>query len=240
MRSSKIELYKFVNGLREFLDIGYDAFPVNSIDICGNYSNVEIKYHRFKTNGFCAAILLGEKADTIILNSNRQSAEQNFDCSHEIIHAAKHRNLGINTFSCMELKAKQQSNLGYWEWEANEGAAEFLVPYFSILPEIKKAYPSLKTWHDFHLFKNDMAEKYDVTEAVINFRLESLKYEICQYLDGVEICSLDILSNKQQINRGIKCKSLNDMEGELLKKECKALKKTRRYPLNLNCIDIMK
>lgn len=211
MGSSKLELYKFVNGLHEYFNIDYDSFPIQTVELCKRV-DTKIQYHPFKTDGFCAAILLGSKVDTIILNSKRHPIEQNFDCGHEVIHKTKHRNLGIDTFSCMELRTSHQG--GYWEWEANEGSAEFLVPYYSLLPEIKKAHPFLKTWYDFHRFKIDMAEKYGVSDAVINFRFESLKYEIRQFLDGTPLDRINILSNKQQEARGIKVKSFNDIESE--------------------------
>lgn len=219
MGSTKSELYRFVNQLYEYFDIDYNSFPVNTVGLCTSGQRAEVQYHSFKTSGFCAAILLGSKIDTIILNSNRDSVERNFDCGHEIIHMTKHRNLGIDTFSCMELKSKRQSSAGFLEWEANEGAAQFLVPHYSLLPEIKKVCPRLKKWQDFHEFKLEMSEKYGVTDAVINFRFESLKYEIQQYLDGVSIENISVLSSKQQLAKGIHVESFNDIEGRLWKWE---------------------
>ncbi|MDF1495183.1 ImmA/IrrE family metallo-endopeptidase [Caproiciproducens sp. CPB-2] len=171
MGSTKLELYSFVNQLHDYFSIDYDSFPIDTVDLCSRHA--DIQYHSFHTNGFCAAILLGEKTDTVVLNESRTPIEQNFDCGHEIIHMTKHRDLGIDTFSCMDMKSKRMPNTGFWEWEANEGSAQFLVPYYSLLPEIKKVQSLLKTTWDFRSFKSDMAEKYGVTEAVINFRFES-------------------------------------------------------------------
>lgn len=232
MGSTKLELYHFSNQLYEHFNIDYCSFPIDSISLCSQFA--EVRYHSFKTNGFCAAILLGEKSDTVVLNARRNSVERNFDCGHEIIHMTKHRDLGIGAFSCMDMKPKQPFGGGYWEWEANEGSAQFLIPHYSILPEIKKAYPFLKTSSDYRSFKSDMAEKYGVTDAVINYRFESLKYEIQQYLEGTPLHEIKILSNKQQMQRGIKVKSLNDIELELLYSE------NHVYLCNTKEIDVYK
>lgn len=218
MGTSKLELYRFIDELHLFLNLDYDSFPLNTINICTTLHNTEIQYHDFNTNGFCAAVLLGDKSDTMILNAARKPDEMNFDCGHELIHASKHRGMGIRAFSCMEMKLKRK-DYGFLEWEANEGSAQLLVPHYSILPEIKKVYPYLNSRIDFLQFKNEMAFKYGVSEAVINFRFESLKYEIEQYLQGVSLNGLRVLSNHQQQVRGIRIKSLNDKEMELFEAE---------------------
>lgn len=219
MGSSKSDLYKYVEWLREQLEINSDSYPINTINLCNQVEDVELKYHKFNTNGFCGAILLGEKSDTIVLNSKRTSTEQNFDCGHEIVHGTKHRRKGINCFSCMELKIKREPDISFYEWEANEGSAEFLVPYRFLLPEIKDALPHFKGWYDYEQFKCKLAIKYNVSDAVINFRFESLKYEIHQYLNNVSLSNLKILSRKQQQAERINIKSLNDIAGEQMKKE---------------------
>lgn len=240
MGSSKLELYQFVNELHDYFDIDYDSFPVDTIDLCLSRPGTEIQYHRFKTNGFCAAVLLGDKIDTVVLNSNRAENEVNFDCGHEIIHKTKHRGFGIDTFSCMDLKSKKNAKLSFLEWEANEGSAQLLVPYYSLLPEIKKSYHLLRTWHDFCQFKVDLSNKYGVTDAVINYRFESLKYEIIQYMNGIDLKSLSILSNSQQRAKGIRCQSLNDVEEQLYKSECERFKKIHCRIYNRSCLDVVK
>jgi hypothetical protein len=56
---------------------------------------------------------------------------------------------------------------------------------------------------------------------VITLRFESLKYEIYQYLNGVPLDRLDILSRKQLWKRGIQIRSFNDIEKSLLQEEAK-------------------
>ncbi len=54
-----------------------------------------------------------------------------------------------------------------------------------------------------------MAQIFHVPDAVIKYRLENLKYEIFQYLNGVKLDDIEILSLHQQKQRGIKVDSLN-------------------------------
>lgn len=219
MDNAKIDLYNFVNTLRNRLDINFDSYPLNTIDICNELKRVNITYHKFKTNGFCAAVLLGNKTDTVILNSNRTDKEINFDCGHEIVHMAKHRDKGIDSFSCMELKTKRQSNISFLEWEANEGAAELLVPYKKFIPEWTNMYSNSLGWYDIDGLIHYFSNLYFVSDAVISFRLQHLKYEIHQYLSDVRLCDLELLSDTQQKRRGITMKSAIDIRDEKIKNE---------------------
>lgn len=219
MGSTKSELYKYVRWLREQLNVNYDSYPISTVGICNQIDDVEIKYHDFNTNGFCGAVLIGNRSNTVILNSNRSDLEQNFDCGHELVHMTKHRNKGMDCFSCMELRVKRQPNVSFYEWEANEGSAEFLVPYELLFPEIKKALPTLNVSSDYRRLKRAMSDKFKVTDAVIHYRFDSLRYEIQQYLNGTDINDLAFLSNKQQKESAIKVKSLNDVENDLFRKE---------------------
>lgn len=221
MGSTKSGLYHYVEWLREQFQVDFSSYPINTIELCGKIDSLNLQYHDFRTDGFCGAILLGSKSDTMILNSQRSFEEQNFDCGHETVHMTKHRNKGIDSFSCMELKVKRDPSVSFYEWEANEGSAEFLVPYHELLPRLKNEMSHLKEWNDIRFFKFQQAEHFKVSEAVINFRFESLKYETYQYLNGASINSLKILSRSQQEAKKIQVQSLNDFEDKLFQKELK-------------------
>lgn len=233
MGSAKADLYRYVNNLRNRLGIDLDDYPINTVSLCDKMENVKVLHHKFNTNGFCGAVLIGDKSDTIVLNSNRSEYEQNFDCGHELIHMTRHRNKNIDCFSCMELKIEREPKVRFLEWEANEGAAEIIVPMCSLLPKIKKAYPRLKKALDYGLLKIKLSKAFNVPNAVINFRLESLKYEIFQYLSGKEINEIEILSKKEQEKKKIHVKSFNEIEAELIEKE-----RYIPWKLNLNNLDI--
>ena len=57
--------------------------------------------------------------------------------------------------------------------------------------------------------KSTLRDVFNVPEAVIKYRLENLKYEIYQYMNGTSIKNIEILSLKQQEKRKIKIDSLN-------------------------------
>ena len=118
-----------------------------------------------------------------------------------MIHLALHRCLNQKTFNCFDkLQANQNP---FIEWQANEGAAEFFVPYQVFLPMIKRCFAYLNTYRNIEKFKKEMADTFHVPEAVINYRIENLKYETEQYLSGVPLDKLEILSAKKQCERNI-------------------------------------
>ncbi len=216
--STKHKLYNFVADLRKELGITLSNYPVDAIDICGNLPNTELRQRKFNTNGLCGAIMMGNKSDVIILNSNRNAGEMNFDCAHEITHKFKHRGKGIDSFSCVNLKTQRDPSVSFFEWEANEGGAELLVPFCLLLPRIASYWP-FKSWQDIVAMKEDLSYEFGVSPAVIHYRCESLRYEIHQYLSGLPLSAVEVISNTEQKNRRIKVKSIDDIENEMLEKE---------------------
>jgi len=88
-------------------------------------------------------------------------------------------------------------------------------------------FESLKTWQDYFNFKLQLAHDFNVSDCVMEYRFESLKYEIAQYLNGISLENLKIMSKKQQEQMGISVKSLNDIENVLFLEEIKLYKSTR-------------
>lgn len=228
MSGTKQELYRFIDRLR--IQLGAKTFsqPIDTVAFCHNQKNIELIYHPFSTTGFCASALLGEKGDTIILNSCHTKEELNFDCGHELIHLTKHRGLGLSSFQCFDtLRPKQDP---FIEWEANEGAAELTIPYRSFLPLLSDAFPRLRTWQDMDFLRYRLAQTYHVTETVIAFRIESLKYEFFQYLGGTPLENIQILSRRQLSRQGVSVLSLNELE-ERFSKFCEPIKNLKNSAL---------
>ena len=105
--------------------------PINAIDVILHQPFIDLEYHRFKTPGLCDIAMVDESVDTIVLNTNQSGLEQNFDCAHELVRLFKHRN--IQTYFKCFTKVKPRQNT-FIEWQANEGAAQFLVPYQDFIP----------------------------------------------------------------------------------------------------------
>ena len=57
----------------------------------------------FKTRGLRGMSYPGARPqpDIILLNSKRSEIEQNFDCGHEMVHLAIHRNLNKKVFNSL-------------------------------------------------------------------------------------------------------------------------------------------
>lgn len=206
--NAKENLYSFVSCYREELKL--IKYPISTIDFCNNDETTKLIYRKFNTPGLCGIALPGRKVDTIILNANRSEYEQNFDCGHELIHLLKHRNTQCESFMCMN-----NNQNAFIEWEANEGSAELLLPYTELLPIIEKNKYKLTTYQQIHDFKVSLSNKFHVPIAVTENRIENLKYETFQYLNGTPLSDIEILSNSQQRKRNITVKSLNDIENDL-------------------------
>ena len=219
--NAKENLYNFVEKLR--WNYGINSYPINIANIYKSNEPTELIFYNFKTPGFCGAALPGEKSNTIILNSNRTVDELNFDCGHEVIHLTKHKNQNNDIFTCFE-----RSQNKFLEWEANEGSAELLLPYRLFLPILKENWSTFYSFTDIYRFKRKIAKEFHIPISVVENRIENLKYETHQFLNGKNLNDLEILSNNQQKNRNIIIQSLNDIETIDLMKQVKNMTANRQ------------
>ena len=211
----KATLYERIEEHRNKWGINLSDYPINAIELCDSFKYIVVKEAPFKTlglRGIATKRDCVDKSDIILLNSNRTDMEKNFDCSHELIHLTEHRKSKTQTFHCFE-KVRPQQN-AFLEWQANEGAAEMLVPYRQFLPLVKENHNVLNNWDSIWNLRCDFAKYFNVTESVIKIRFESLKYEIDQFLAGCHINDLKILSAAKQKQLGIKIQSINDIATE--------------------------
>lgn len=231
---AKADLYKYVDRIREVyglsnIDYGMDISDLRFID-----PTIHVETHCFSTTGFGAAIFFGDKMDTIILNTQRNSQEQGFDFRHELLHKHKHRKNGKLSYNCF---TTQQDS--FIEWEANEGAAEMMIPYRIFISDVAEAYPTFMTSSDIHIFKRKMQQKYNVTPAMIELRLKNLKYEIWQCVNNVPMDEIEILSGKELEKRHIKVQSINDLKNQFWNEEFKRWKKSRSTFFTDSCQNIV-
>ena len=135
-----------INKILFNLNINERNFPRNSIDIIKKYySDIEIFYEKFHTKDIGGIIYIGDITTSILLNSQRNNKSLNFDCMHELIHYWCHSK---NNYLCVESnKMKSKKDL---EWQANEGAAQALMPkdifvqkYFEFDKDIKKSIQAI-------------------------------------------------------------------------------------------------
>jgi Zn-dependent peptidase ImmA (M78 family) len=203
----------YVNELASSLNITQDDFPINAEYIARKHcNNVTIEQLPFPSTDICGILYKGKNSTSIALNASRSDTMRNFDCMHELIHYFFHdiedRQYICSVGNSGECSIVQDS---YTEWQANEGAAQFLVPYESLLPLIKEKGYYLGSYDGIYSLREGLANKFNVTEDVIRIRFESLKYEIHQHLNGCNLDKIRILSAKKQTEKGIDIRSLNDM-----------------------------
>lgn len=205
---SKDGLYREIAKLKMFLGMSKNVYGINLIHTLLN-GGFKLQAIPFRTKGLRGMSIIGDDNadDVILLNSHRTFNEKNFDCGHEMIHLTLHRNIGQRTFNCFDRVQAHQNP--FIEWQANEGAAEFFVPYKTFIPMIGTCYEMLDNYSNIKTFKKEMTKIFYVPDAVIKYRIENLKYEINQYISGIPIDDLDILSIAKQEERNIQVKSLN-------------------------------
>lgn len=206
--TEKAKLYKCVDSLRESLDLSHSD-PADTKCMIDQIGHIDLTYHYFHTPGLCGIAMVGDKVDTMILNSQRSPKEQSFDAGHEIIHLYMHRNM-LDHFNCFSHNHPKQNS--FIEWQANEGAAELILPYRLFVPLVANNLPLLKDMFHFKCLRAVLADTFYATEPMLSNRLEGLKYEIYQYANGVSLENLQFLSRREQAQRGICVQSVNDME----------------------------
>lgn len=191
-------------------------YPLNIFELCEQITNVEIQAVPFSTYDIRGMVSIAKNSNenhVILVNSNRSMEEQNFHGFHELIHIPTADKPGT-ILSCFDkVKPNQDS---YLEWLANEGAAEFVVPYKMLLPMIKEDYFGMISGMGTWFFCESHAREFGVSPIVLQNRIESLKYEIQQYLSGVPLDQIEILSISKQKKRGIFVNSLVELENERL------------------------
>ena len=199
----KEKLYKNIQNLRQRLNITFDDYPLNVRKIYSEQLGKklgEVPFSISALRGMAIIDVNDPENDVILLNSFRTKIEQNFDCSHEFIHTVAHRNLPNKTsFKCFEKVTNKQDR--FIEWQANEGAAELLIPYKLFIP--KYVEYSRERAHDFsYIPEFELSEMFNVSTAVLSNRIDSLNYEIYQYLQHGSIDDIEILSRNKQKERG--------------------------------------
>lgn len=199
---TKQRLYYQVERIRKDNGVNYPP-PYDAKKLCTSNFRLYLNVIELKTPNLRGMSHI--PSHSIIIDSKRLENEQNFYCMHEIMHHTLHRNRPTKLYSCYEETQADQDS--FIEWEANEGAAQFLVPYQDFIPRIKRNFLD-EYYVPFHEIV-ELAEHYNVSNKVIENRLRSLSYEIYQYRNRVPIDSLEILSKNQlrSMNIDIPCYS---------------------------------
>lgn len=204
---TKQALYQKVDKCRcDLLHEGL-ASPFTIERICEAFSNIAVEYIPFKTKGLRGMVVLAtdsEPIHCILINSLLPAEEKRFHSMHEFMHIVLHSNEDSRSFNCYD-KVMPNQNAAI-EWQANEGAAELIMPYKEFIPMFSGMYDDYTTAPEFWKIAfgaldpvQAMAKEYFVSVPVIQNRISTLSYEIDQYRSGVPLDQIHLLAfNKQQ------------------------------------------
>jgi len=193
---SKAGLYEIVT--EKAVQLGFNMYAQKykidaialAMQVC---HNPEIKMLEFDSIKVCGLMYKGKLGTTIGLNTRRSAGGRNFDCMHELMHYWLHDQ---SAFYCLD------DMDGHMEWQANEGAAQFLMPYQSFIPNYcylhDRLYAKYAPQQAYDMQIAALAGNYMVGEMAVKFRMESLKGEIAQYIDGVGIDKIKIVANRSR------------------------------------------
>lgn len=189
---TKKQLYDTVTDLLHACGFRLDVvgYRVDAIALAPEVChNLEIKHLDFESSLLCGILYKTEKSTSIALNNRRTEQGKNFDCMHELMHYWLHDS---TKFYCYE------NARSYFEWQANEGAAQFLMPYQIFIPKYAKLADTYYNTYapDVALSKltQSFSRQFNVTEQSVLVRINSLKNEIKQYESGVAVDDIVVMA----------------------------------------------
>jgi len=215
---TKKDLYKKVEEIRYGFGIDNSFYPLDCLNFCRK-EGILVGSMSFKTAGIRGMVQMGDSYNppVIILNALNSPEENNFYCGHELMHAIIHRDLECPSFKCYDTINDKRNDI--LEWQANEGAAELLLPYKHFIPRLMEVYNQLDYTVRMEKVKDILAQEYGVTASIIELRIKNLKFEIDQYRTGVPLDKIVLMSQNQLKNHGVHVKSLFDLENEKIMEE---------------------
>lgn len=157
----KENLYKLIDEKLSELGITHKDYPLDARAIAQSIGpSLKIEYHKFPTNKMGGILYKGEEISSMALNTLRSEKGQNFDCMHELIHYWFHP---PGTMLCVDSNYIHQ-NSGR-EWQANEGAAQALMPKDLFICKYIELDGNISALSDFFM----------VGERCVEFRINNLK-----------------------------------------------------------------
>lgn len=156
-----------VDDIREKLGIRISDYPINIFDFAKKCTKFYIIEEHFESSSLGGFLINKDLIDlpVIVINSNNSQENKNFALGHELIHFFCHPK--DRTLSA----SHKMSTSRVREKQANEGAAELLVPAALFENEIKTA---LSFYEDQTTAFLETAKAYHVAPEVIKYRFFNL------------------------------------------------------------------
>ena len=180
----KAELYRLVDERRAALSISSPADPYQLARRLG----IAVSCYAFESRCLSGFLMRGETHSEIVLNASGSPESRRFTAAHELIHYLLH---GGRQFLCGNT-GLAEGNVGALEWQANQGAAELLMPYRVFLPFIKNIR-SILLADEGRAFRL-IAKEFSVSLSTAQLRLRDLEPEFEQYCAGVPLEELQIVA----------------------------------------------
>lgn len=174
-RALYARLEEKLKGLKVFYN-----FPFNVRQLVER-EHIELSFIPFESDSI-GAILYKDSFSAILINANKSSLDQRFDLAHELIHFWFHPSQTSFSFQKPHLRDKEK------EWQANEGAAELLLPYKDFIPRfVRTAKFVEENYEPLEEIYNELSRFYKVAPIVVDYRIRNLESEILQYINGTPI-----------------------------------------------------
>lgn len=228
---NKAELYQAAAALRRQLCLPECCTSGVVFDRIQSQPGVQIAFLPFQSpalRGMCSPGKPGQE-DIILLSSRLTDRERGFYAAHEWLHLCWHRDASKSPFLCGEYRFPQQDS--FLEWQANEGAAEILMPWRQVVELVLECPPDPDSRESLIRLRLRLADRFGVSDQMAAVRLESLRYEIACALKGESLDTIELLSVREQQRRGIQTQSLEEKARLLFARE-------QEYHRRLRNIDI--
>ena len=186
---SRSALYQALDDCRQQLSLSLEQ-PVDPYRLAVQLG-CDVAAHFFECQAVAGMLLQSAKEEppflaVVLLNGARTSQSQRFTLAHEMVHLMLHPRIPQRI--CRDSAAAEPVPL---EWEANEGAAELLLPYRQMLPllaSMSALSPSQKVQR--------ISARFQVSPITARFRLEGLKEDWNNYMSGTALSALPLLSRR--------------------------------------------
>ncbi len=124
-------------------------------------------------NHISGALRVEGKKGTILINRGHSPERKNFTLAHEYAHFVLHRE-NINTHVDENLFFRDDNVKNKREIEANQFAAEILMPTFMIINEIKKYQKNIQ--FNIDIFCINLAKKFNVSYQAMLIKLQEVGF----------------------------------------------------------------
>ncbi len=147
---------------------------------------IPIAYHAFAETRIRGILVRTEDHSGIILDPRLTPAQQRFTLAHELVHLELH-------YGTAGSGAFHDSG---GEYQADEGAAELLMPYRDFIP--RAASLRRRFLKDRTAALGLLASHYRLDLETVRRRLVSLEHELALYRSGVPISEIEPLSRQRR------------------------------------------